>query len=629
MRLIRLRLYEGSCQQFVEDSTKNRIADKLKASFEDYYGHRANPGEVASWTNSLRFLKDVIESKSLYGIHVILEYELPYSTKRIDCILMGTDSAGRESVMVIELKQWSVVEDCDVDDNVVTYVGGAKRMVPHPSFQVRSYHFFLKDFMDLFENGVDLRSCVYCHNYSRKDDSVLFSERFHKIVNEFPIFTKEDFEKFGDHLKERLEKGKGLELFNRFKKAPIKPSKKLIDHTEKMIQGQKAFTLIDEQLTANNTILDRARRAAKSKGKSVIIVKGGPGTGKSVIALNVLAELLKKGHSVYHATGSKAFTETLRKIVGTRTAKFFKYFNSFGKAEENSIDVLICDEAHRIRETSNSRFTPSWQRSNIPQVEELIRVAKVSIFFVDEYQIVRPSEVGGIDMIKDAAMKFGVEDSEIFDFELMTQFRCSGSDGYLSWVDNMLNIRDTANRVLTKNEKMEFRIFDSPQKLYEAIKKKNRENPNSARLVAGFCWPWSEPNQDGTLKDDVVIGDFQMPWEGKPGRRLARGIPPAHWWAYDPNGVNQIGCIYTIQGFEFDYVGVVFGKDLVYDPRTKEWVGKPENSADSMVRGTRQDFVRYVKNVYRTLLTRGMRGCYVYFMDKDTETHFRSMIEMG
>jgi DUF2075 family protein len=176
---------------------------------------------------------------------------------------------------------------------------------------------------------------------------------------------------------------------------------------------------------------------------------------------------------------------------------------------------------------------------------------------------------------------------------------------------------------------MEFKIFDSPQKLHEAIKEKNRGAPNSARLVAGFCWPWSEPNRDGTLKNDVVIGDFQMPWEGKPGYTLAKGIPPAHWWAYDPDGVNQVGCIYTIQGFEFDYVGVIFGKDLVYDPEAGEWIGRPGNSADSMVKGTKEDFVRYAKNVYRTLLTRGMKGCYVYFMDKDTEAHFRSMIETG
>ena len=174
---------------------------------------------------------------------------------------------------------------------------------------------------------------------------------------------------------------------------------------------------------------------------------------------------------------------------------------------------------------------------------------------------------------------------------------------------------------------MDFKIFDSPEKLYEAIKEKNNEKPNSARLVAGFCWPWSDPNPDGTIIDDVVIGDFKMPWEGKDGKKLAPEIPPASIWAYDPRGVNQVGSIYTIQGFEFEYVGIIFGKDLVYDLENKKWVGIPENSADQMIkRGNPAEFVNYVKNVYRVLLTRGMKGCYVYFMDKNTENYFRTKI---
>ncbi|MEM5771881.1 MAG: DNA/RNA helicase domain-containing protein, partial [Candidatus Aenigmatarchaeota archaeon] len=124
-----------------------------------------------------------------------------------------------------------------------------------------------------------------------------------------------------------------------------------------------------------------------------------------------------------------------------------------------------------------------------------------------------------------------------------------------------------------------------------------------------------------------VIGDFRMPWEGKENKKLAKGIPPAPLWAATPEGVNQIGSIYTVQGFEFDYIGVIFGNDLVYDPEKKEWVGKPENSADPMLKKAK-DFTKYVKNVYRVLLTRGMKGCYVYFLDKNTENFFKSRIKM-
>jgi len=620
-----MRLYEGTSKQFIEDAIQNQIAEKLKIAYENYYGRRVNPREMTSWTNSLQFMKNAIERNSLFENMIVLEYELPYSNERIDFIIFGEGNDNKQNVVVVELKQWSEVKDCDVEGNVITFVGGAYRMEPHPSYQVEGYHYYLKDFVHLFdETDVNLSSCVYCHNYS---NSVLFLPKFQDILNSFPVFTRKDFEKIGNYLKSKLSNGNGFELFNRFITSDIKPSKKLIEQAHRMISGQKAFTLIDEQITANNTIIDRAKKCSKLKKKSVIIVRGGPGTGKSVIALNAVAELLSKGLTVFHATGSAAFTTTLRKIVGSRTAKLFKYFNSFQaqKVKENEIDALVCDEAHRIRKTSNSRYMRKELRSGTPQVEELMRAAKVCIFFIDDYQIVRPEEIGSTELIKKTAEKF---EAEIFDFELKTQFRCSGSDGYLNWIDNILGIRETANFMLTKNEKMEFKIFNSPEELYEEIKKKNKEKTNSARLVAGFCWSWSDPNPDGTLKEDVVIGNFRMTWEAKnDAKKVAPGIPKAALWAYDPNGVNQVGSIYTIQGFEFEYVGVIFGKDLIYDPVKKEWVGILKNSADPMIKKDKENFIKYVKNVYRVLLTRGMKGCYIYFLDKSTENFFRSKIE--
>lgn len=621
-----MRLYQGTSQQFVQDAIQNQIADKLEEAYKDYYGKRPGPGEITSWTNSLQFLKNAIEGNSLSDNMIILEYELPYSNARIDCLLFGEGDNNKENVVLIELKQWSSVEESDIEGNIVTFVGGAKRMVAHPSMQVKNYHCHLSDFLNFFQESstANLSSCVYLHNYDKRENDALFASKFQSLYEEFPLFTKNDFNKFGIYLKERLSKGRGSEIFNRFSTSDIKPSKKLIEHTKHMIQGQHAFHLIDEQLTANNTIIDRAIKCSKLKNKSVIIVQGGPGTGKSVIALNALAELLSRGITVFHATGSSAFTKTLRKIVGVRASNLFKYFNSFTTATENQMDVLICDEAHRIRKTSASWYLKS---SGAPQVDELMKSAKISIFFIDDYQIVRPDEIGSTQMLLEAAKK---HNADVYDFELKTQFRCSGSDGYLNWVDNTLSIRETANQYLTKEEKMEFKVFDSPQALFEAIKQKNLEKPNSARLVAGFCWNWSDPNPDGTLKDDVIIGDFKMPWEAKPtAKKIAKGIPPAPLWAYDPNGVNQLGSIYTIQGFEFDYVGVIFGKDLMYDSVNKTWTGKPENSADPSVKKAKTDFARFVKNVYRVLLTRGMKGCYVYFLDKDTENFFRSRLQQS
>ena len=170
--------------------------------------------------------------------------------------------------------------------------------------------------------------------------------------------------------------------------------------------------------------------------------------------------------------------------------------------------------------------------------------------------------------------------------------------------------------------------MNTPHELYEAIKQKNDETPNSARLVAGFCWPWSNPNPDGTLVKDVKIDDFEMSWEGKDGYRLAPGIPPASLWPLDPNGVHQIGSIYTIQGFEFEYVGVIIGPDLIYNFENQCWVAMKENSADSVVKRSGEKLLDLLRNTYRVLLTRGMKGCYIYFVDKETENFFKSRMEI-
>ncbi len=620
-----MKLYTGTVEQFNQDVLTNQMPDKLQKAYETYYYRMANPREVQSWNNSLQFMKNAVEYASLKEDMIVVEYELPYSNQRIDCMLFGRGPAGGDNVVLMELKQWSKAEECDVENNVVTFVGGANRMEAHPSYQVGGYHMYLKDFVEVFEEAppLGLSSACYCHNYPKRD-AVLFDDRFAKILSEFPLFAREDLGGLADYLKARLAGGGGKLILDRFSSSRIAPSKKLLEHARNMIEGQHVFNLLEEQIAAYNTILDRAKRSAKLAKKSVIIVRGGPGTGKSAIALNVIAELLSRGIAVYHATGSASFTTTLRRVVGQRASPLFKYFNSFSAYGEDQIGVLVCDEAHRIRRTSNSRYTRREARSDVPQVEELLRAAKVTIFFIDDHQVVRPEEIGSTELIREAARRLT---DEVFEFELKAQFRCGGSDGYLNWVDDVLGIWETANRLLTKDEKMEFKIFGSPQELHREIERKNLESANSARMVAGFCWPWSDPNSEGTLVDDVVIGDYRRPWNAKADSgRLAPGIPRSNLWAYDPKGVEQIGCIYTIQGFEFDYVGVIFGRDLTWDARSKAWVGDPSQSYDSVVKRDREQFLRNVKNTYRVLLTRGMKGCYVCFMDKATEEYFRSRL---
>ena len=615
-----MRLYEDTIQQFKEDVRYSRIADKIAEKFKEYYNRNAPESEFRAWNNSLPKLKEVLDIANLLQNKIIIEYELPFQkNSRIDIILFGRDDIGEDNIVIIELKQWSnnSVEDSEDEGNIVVDFGRFKKPQSHPSLQVEGYYWHLKDYMTIFDENKPalLSACVYCHNYNKGTNEVLYLPKFSKDIQKYPLFSKQDIIDLGNYLKEKLSKGKGLEVLERFNLSILKPSPKLLDHTGNMINKQQMFHLIEEQQTAYNTIMSKAKKIAKAKEKAIVIVRGGPGTGKSVIALEVMGELLRSGRNVVHATGSSAFTNTLRKVLGIRSAKQFQFFNSFMNQKENEIEVLICDEAHRIRKTSSSRFKG---KSDTPQIDELIRASKLSIFFIDEKQIVRPDEIGSVNLIKESALKFNAKIYETE--ELKTQFRCGGSARYLELIEKILEIAEGGKEIdfIEEDNKMEFKIVNSPHELKKMIDGKNKEKPNCARIVAGFCWPWSKPNRDGSLVNDVKIGDFEMPWEKK----------DQFWkWATDNSGMEQVGTVYTAQGFEFDYVGVIFGNDLVYDHDQKQWIAKPENSCDSMVKRNNVKLAEHLKNVYRVLLSRAHKGVYVYFMDKDTEKFFRSKIE--
>lgn len=327
-----------------------------------------------------------------------------------------------------------------------------------------------------------------------------------------------------------------------------------------------------------------------------------------------------------HLTGSKAFTENMRKLVGSKAAAQFSYFNinKRGDVTPNHFDALILDEAHRIRETSRDRFTKVSDWSGLSQVDELLSAAKVCVAFIDDRQIVRPGEVGSATLLRAAAERVG---AEILDFELDAQFRCSGSDGFINWIDNTLDIRRTANVLWSRSDPYEFAICSSVAEM-EALIFRKQGAGSTARLAAGFCWPWSDPAPDGSLVRDVTIGEWSMPWNAKPDAgRLAKGIPKSNFWASEPAGVYQVGCVYTAQGFEFDYVGVIFGQDLRYDWDAGIWVGDRTKSHDTTVKRSGERFTELVKNTYRVLLTRGIKGCFVYFEDEGTRRFFQSRLE--
>src|SRR6267142_201783 len=552
-----MRLYSGTTKSLIEDSTCNRISYKLKDAFFSEFRYQPSVGEVNSWNNSLRAVSQVFQAASLLDHGVLLELQLPLTSKRLDCLVTGYDhKKGGPNAVIIELKQWSGCKGASGKNEVATFVGGNVRDVLHPSVQVGQYMMYMTDCHTAFqgENGISAHACSYLHNYSATKDDPLFVPQFKEQVDRFPVFT-------ADHVSELT-----------------------------------AF--LDERIHGSD--------------------------GGSIIAMNLLGDLSEAGLNAHYVTGSRAFTSTIREIVGNRGAAQVRYFNSYMGSDVDVIDVMIADEAHRIRETSNNRFTPKVKQSKLPQIQELLKASRTSVFFIDDNQIVRPGEIGSTAYIKAEAEKLQYEVSE---FELEAQFRCAGSDAFVSWVNNTLGVQRTPHVMWNQADEFDFRIMPTPQALENAIRKRLEEK-STARLAAGCCWPWSNPRSNGTLVDDVVIGDYVRPWNAKSDSgSLAPGIPKESLWAYDSGGVDQIGCVYTAQGFEFDYVGVIFGPDLVYVPEAADWKGDKTKSFDTVVKKSGDRFTQMVKNTYRVLLTRGMKGCYVHFMDKNTENLFRSRVE--
>ncbi len=623
-----MHLYQGMSSEFISDSVQNRIAAKLELSFEELFQYRPPQSEIRSWQNSLRAMSGALQTGGFTDQGVVLEWQLPLSSRRLDCMVTGHGHDTHPNAVIVELKQWEEAQPSPVNDCVVTWVGGRLRDVLHPSRQVGNYQRYLLDVHTVFSSAtVGLQACSYLHNLRYDPSGELFSARHHDLLVTNPVFTGDQTDGLISYLDAVVGNGRGGQILDEVLTGTYKPHKRLLDHTARVIRNEPSYVLLDEQQVVFNTVLARIRARALGSSSTAFLIQGGPGTGKSVLAVNLLAALSSQGYVTHHATGSKAFTENLRKTVGSRAAAQFGYFNGYTGAEDSHLDVLILDEAHRIRATSANRFTPAAQRSTQRQIDELLSVAKTTVFFIDDMQVVRPGEVGSTELIRSAAVERGIS---LVELELEAQFRCNGSDRYIQWVDTSLELRRTPQVLWDPSDAFDFDVVESPEELEAMIREKSNQG-RTARLSAGFCWPWSKPRPDGTLVDDVEVDGWHMPWNAKPDAgRLAGGIPKSNFWASDPNGINQVGCVYTAQGFEYDWAGVIWGRDLVYRPRDG-WVGQPEYSKDSVVRRERDPraFTRLVKQTYRVLLTRGLLGCAVYFEDQQTQDFILSRIRRG
>lgn len=604
------------------EAQAGRLARHLSEQYAFVMGRRAADSEVRSWERSLPVLAEDLREAGLSQVEVLTEYQLPLSSKRVDALLAGVHPrTGDPSYVLVELKQWSQAEVHEDADDLCYVEAYGRHPVLHPGEQVRRYCSFLGDFSTFLEHEVDpLAGVAYLHNATEFGVSSLraLPEDAHGR-----LFTRERRNDFLTFLRSRLAPAPGVAAADLLLASRVAPSQQLLKVAAEEVQSREQFTLLDQQQVAYRLVLNAVERARTSDSKQVVLITGGPGSGKSVIALSLLGELWRQGRSTMHATGSKSFTETLRKVAARRNPRvkaLFKYFNSFMAAEHNGFDVLICDEAHRMRETSANRYTRASMRTGKPQVRELIDSARVPVFLLDQYQVVRPGETGTPELIRSQARDLGVQVVEV---ALDAQFRCGGSRVYEEWLLRLLGLEAGGPVAWRGDSNFHVAVADSPTSL-ENLHEIRVSEGYAARMTAGFCWPWSDPRPDGSLVPDVIIGDWTRPWNLR-GERSVGGAPPASLWATDPAGFGQVGCIYTAQGFEYDWNGVIFGPDLVW--RTDRWVAQPLGSKDSALRGLSvADADPLLRNVYKVLLTRGMMGTLIHSVDPETHAFLSSLV---
>lgn len=615
-------VYHANKGKFLDDVLTNNVDGIILNYVKQKLNKGVSPGEIRSWRESLSYMDRILQDPEIpEDCGVAIEYMIPQTGKRIDFILTGQGVSNTDYAIIIELKQWSEADITAKDGVVVTYVGGRKGEHTHPSYQAWSYATLLQGFNEaVYSENIQLKPCAYLHNYV--EDNVIRNPFYAEYIEKAPIFLRSDAVKLREFIKRFVKYGDKTDIIYRIEDGKIRPSKMLADSMASMLKGNQEFLMIDDQKIVYENAMSLARQSS-IENKNVLIVQGGPGTGKSVVAINLLVELTKLGLLTQYVSKNAApravyEAKLTGKMRATDIRNLFKGSGSFIDVPKNYFDVLVVDEAHRLNE-----FSGLYSNLGENQIKEIINASKFTVFFIDEDQRVTLKDIGQKNHLQQWAYKAG---ATVYELELNSQFRCNGSDGYLAWLDNILQIKETANEEIGELG-YDFQVVYSPSELRDIIFEKNKIN-NKARLVAGYCWKWISKGKPDLYDICFPEHDFKMKWNLTSDGSL---------WIISPDSVNEIGCIHTCQGLEVDYIGVIIGNDLIVRNGTVLVDPSKRASSDMAVRGYKkllqenrphmqETLTAIIKNTYRTLMTRGMKGCYIYCVDPETQEYFRNRL---
>ena len=609
-------VYSDSVKNFCDNVTS--ISDILNNRFKELFHKYSNSSEIDSWKNSLKYFSNILSETTIPDeCTITLEYNIPLTSNRIDLILTGFNNK-KPVIFVFEFKQWQYVNDVSESDYLVqTTLNGNIQEVVHPGYQVWSYSEIIKNYNEYIQiNDIDVNACLLMHNYIFNDDDVLLQKKYEPFMKNINYFGSNNIKELIDYLNTSLTSGDNGEIISNVDNSKIKPSFKIQTEINHLIGKNKFFNMIDQQIVVYDKIMSIIKNEEEG---NVIIVKGRPGTGKSIIAINLLNAITNSGKTCQYVSRNTAprviYSYTLKgELKKTLIDYLFRSSGSYTEAGEKSINTLIVDEAHCLTEKSGL-----FNNYGVNQIMEIIKSSKNSVFFIDELQQVHLNDIGTIDNIKKIANNLNYKITEL---SLDYQFRCNGSDEYLSFVDYILGLND---KLPSNSINYDFKIIDSPNELFKIIKKKNEINPS--RLVAGYCWNWNKKEMNNTNYHDIKIGDFEISWN----------LGQNQTFAID-DSINEAGCVHSVQGLEFDYVGVIIGKDVKYKDNHVITDYNAHGSADPSFKGIKKMFKsseceakiiadKLIKNAYRVLLTRGAKGCYIYCQDEEYREFIKNVIK--
>ena len=637
-------IYRESIEKFISQCLDGNAAKNIGSIISDqmirngisYFGD----SQVNAWNASLPEMAMVLKDMDIdKNIDVAVEYKLVQSQDRIDFLICGEDDAGKENVVVVELKQWSQARPTHKQYFVNTFGGGGEGDYWHPSYQAYNYAQILVNFNEYIRNKkVHLPSCSYLHNMNEGNAVLLDDKDKYPLVETSPVFYQGQKKRLGAYIS-RFVKKPNKHLLYYIENSRIVPSKYLAKMLSDAIKGNPFFSYDEAQATSVAQIVETAVDSALYGGKRTIIIKGGAGTGKSVVAINALGQLINNkeaGHrlnAVYvtsNAAPRNLYTEELvaDDYKKASISELFRYPTVFCHVGEDEFDCALIDEAHRVFDFKGGVGI----KKGTHVLDDIIRSSRVAVFFIDDDQAVTTTDFATTERIRDAARRMHSKVIEGTALELRTQFRVTGGEQYISFVKSFLGYN--AEITSYTPDKYDFKVFDSAQEMHQAIIAKdnqyNRDHRVSGkcRVVAGYTYEWESKGQyrDGADFDIVLdAGNYKAKWNLR-----CKEVGEKYSWLNDPDSVNEVGCIHTCQGLDMNYCGVIIGRDLQFQNGEMKYCQSQIAKSDKNSGIRKADPVtaaRLIRNTYYVLLTRGMLGTYVYCEDEGLRKRLKEMLK--